>query len=94
MKGNDNSDCASTSNAKQMDLSTTRTDDSRPTSKILSNSNLELATSSKKRPHFYTNAAPTKMEGNVFRYDFDDKVNTFFIENAQCSNSLLNSYNH
>lgn len=24
--------------------------------------------------HFYTNAAPTLVEGNVFRYDFDDKV--------------------
>lgn len=28
----------------------------------------------KKRSHFYTNAAPAKIEGNVFRYDFDDKV--------------------
>lgn len=26
------------------------------------------------RPHFYTNAAPTKVEGNVFRYDFDEQV--------------------
>lgn len=26
------------------------------------------------RPHFYTNAAPTKIEGNVFRYDFDEQV--------------------
>lgn len=26
------------------------------------------------RPHCYTNAAPTKMEGNVFRYDFIDQV--------------------
>ncbi|XP_055844998.1 protein daughter of sevenless [Episyrphus balteatus] len=25
------------------------------------------------RPHCYTNAAPTKMEGNVFRYDFIDQ---------------------
>lgn len=25
------------------------------------------------RPHCYTNAAPTKMEGNVFRYDFVDQ---------------------
>lgn len=25
-------------------------------------------------PHFYTNAAPTKIEGNVFRYDFDEQV--------------------
>lgn len=40
--------------------------------------NIEFTSSTmpKKRSHFYTNAAPTKIEGNVFRYDFDDKVNT------------------
>lgn len=27
-----------------------------------------------RRSHFYTNAAPTKIEGNVFRYDFDEQV--------------------
>ncbi|KAH8304904.1 hypothetical protein KR018_001558 [Drosophila ironensis] len=26
------------------------------------------------RPHCYTNAAPTQMEGNVFRYDFMEKI--------------------
>lgn len=29
------------------------------------------------RSHFYTNAAPSKVEGNVFRYDFDEQVNAF-----------------
>lgn len=30
-----------------------------------------------KRRHFYTNAAPAKIEGNVFRYDFtEEKVNS------------------
>lgn len=34
----------------------------------------------KKRSHFYTNAAPSKIEGNFFRYDFDEKVSrTSFI---------------
>lgn len=28
----------------------------------------------KKRSHFYTNAAPSKAEGNVFRYDIEDSV--------------------
>lgn len=28
----------------------------------------------KKRSHFYTNAAPSKAEGNVFRYDIEDGV--------------------
>lgn len=27
-----------------------------------------------KRRHFYTNAAPAKVEGTFFRYDFEDKV--------------------
>lgn len=27
-----------------------------------------------KRRHFYTNAAPAKIEGTFFRYDFEDKV--------------------
>lgn len=31
-----------------------------------------------KRRHFYTNAAPAKIEGTFFRYDFEDKV-PFFI---------------
>lgn len=37
---------------------------------------IEFTTSTMpKKRHFYTNAAPAKVEGNVFRYDFDDKVN-------------------
>lgn len=27
------------------------------------------------RSHFYSNAAPSKMDGNVFRYDFVEQVN-------------------
>lgn len=30
--------------------------------------------STKKRSHFYTNAAPSTAEGNVFRYDIEDSV--------------------
>lgn len=35
------------------------------------------------RPHFYTNAAPTKVEGNVFRYDFIEqvKLDEIYFEN-------------
>lgn len=42
----------------------------------ISESGAEFSSSTmpKKRSHFYTNAAPSKVEGNVFRYDFDDKV--------------------
>lgn len=35
----------------------------------------KMSTLQKNTRHFYTNAAPTKVEGNVFRYDFDDNVN-------------------
>lgn len=39
--------------------------------------------SSKDARHFYTNAAPTNLEGNVFRYDFDEQVRSiFFISNT------------
>lgn len=38
---------------------------------ILSDAPIDSASPSK---HYYTNAAPTSVEGNVFRYDFDDKV--------------------
>lgn len=27
-----------------------------------------------RRSHFYSNAAPSKMDGNVFRYDFVEQV--------------------
>lgn len=37
-----------------------------------STSTLNSSTLQRSRPHFYTNAAPTKVEGNVFRYDFDE----------------------
>lgn len=32
-----------------------------------------------KRSHFYSNAAPSKMDGNVFRYDFVEQVRHTFI---------------
>lgn len=52
--------------------------EARSSRKIESGSEFSSSTMPKKRSHFYTNAAPSKIEGNVFRYDFDDKVSTIF----------------
>lgn len=40
-----------------------------------STSTLNSSTLQRGRSHFYTNAAPAKVEGNVFRYDFDEVCN-------------------
>lgn len=48
-------------------------DESRSSKQLGAKTEFTTSTMPKKR-HFYTNAAPTKVEGNVFRYDFDDKV--------------------
>lgn len=40
--------------------------------------------SSKDARHFYTNAAPTNLEGNVFRYDFDEQVRSIFSFQTHC----------
>lgn len=42
------------------------------------NAEFTSSTMPKKR-HFYTNAAPVRLEGNVFRYDFDEKVSINII---------------
>lgn len=50
-------------------------DEGRSSMKVTSSASAEFSSATMpKRRHFYTNAAPTKVEGNVFRYDFDDKV--------------------
>lgn len=50
-------------------------DEGRSDKKVASNASAEFNSATiPKRRHFYTNAAPAKVEGNVFRYDFDDKV--------------------
>lgn len=36
-----------------------------------------------KRSHFYSNAAPSKMDGNVFRYDFVEQVRHISCFNAR-----------
>lgn len=54
-------------------------DEGRSSKKIGDKVEFTTSTMPKKR-HFYTNAAPAKVEGNVFRYDFDDKVNIFLIQ--------------
>lgn len=48
-------------------------DEGRSSKKIGDKVEFTTSTMPKKR-HFYTNAAPAKFDGNVFRYDFDDKV--------------------
>ncbi|XP_055313368.1 protein daughter of sevenless isoform X2 [Sitodiplosis mosellana] len=47
-------------------------DEGRSSKKIGEKVEFTTSTMPKKR-HFYTNAAPAKFDGNVFRYDFDDK---------------------
>lgn len=73
-KGNNNGDHsmelgASCTSASMLELAGSR-------SSRMSSTSAEFTSSTmpKKRSHFYTNAAPAKVEGNVFRYDFDDKV--------------------
>lgn len=39
----------------------------------------KFSTMQHKPRHFYTNAAPTKIEGNVFRYDFDEQASLGFF---------------
>lgn len=53
--------------------STPKLDENNETGQPLASANQRSATLQKSRPHFYTNAAPTKVEGNVFRYDFDEQ---------------------
>lgn len=50
------------------------------TKKQSNSGNTEFGSSTMpKRKHFYTNAAPVKnVEGNFFRYDFEDKVGQFY----------------
>lgn len=35
------------------------------------------------RPHCYTNAAPKQIEGNVFRYDFDEQVDAPVVDRTK-----------
>lgn len=60
--------------ANDQDIALTPFDGERTATASLagSTSTLNSSTLQRPRPHFYTNAAPTKMEGNVFRYDFDE----------------------
>lgn len=64
----------SASNLSESNAVTSKLDESRPDSSISTNSNVELNSTTLPKRNFYTNAAPTKVEGNVFRYDFDEKV--------------------
>lgn len=44
-----------------------------------------------KRRHFYTNAAPAKIEGDFFRYDFKEKV-SLLVSHANLMNQLIKMY--
>lgn len=76
MRCNNDGDGEASSILNRISITCAKLDDGRCSNRMLSNSNLELhsATLPTRRPHCYTNAAPTKIEGNVFRYDFDEKV--------------------
>lgn len=77
MRCNNDGDAGEASSTlNRISMTSAKLDDGRFSNRTLSNSNLELhsATLPTRRPHCYTNAAPTKIEGNVFRYDFDEKV--------------------
>lgn len=82
---NGNSDTNSDSIISEMRASGTCTSmlelsDERSSMKKSSNSAEAESNSSTmpKRRHFYTNAAPAKIEGTFFRYDFEDKVSFLF----------------
>lgn len=76
MRCNNDGDGEICSTLNRISMTSTKLDDGRFSNRTLSNSNLEFhsATLPTRRLHCYTNAAPTKIEGNVFRYDFDEKV--------------------
>ncbi|XP_031639963.1 protein daughter of sevenless [Contarinia nasturtii] len=60
--------CSGGTSASMLEL-----DEGRSGDKVALNTEFMSSTMPKKRSHFYTNAAPVKVEGNVFRYDFHEQ---------------------
>lgn len=57
------------------------------TEELATKDNLKSNAQNKMQKHFYTNAAPNKLEGNVFRYDFVQHVSYIFETILNCGQS-------